>query len=123
MNSIENREFVEWCHEEKAKLPEPILRLARLARFDVLFGPISEADDGEYWPGFESACDQIHEALSSIHVDDVWSDGGYIVTSEPEPFEDEESGEMIEPYCGDITTFSRSDVRKQMFGELADYLC
>lgn len=38
-------------------------RLIRLANWDLYYGPVTEPDDGEPWPGFSVACRRIRDAL------------------------------------------------------------
>ena len=46
-------------------------RLIRLANWDLYYGPVTEPDDSEPWPGFIAACRQIRDALDvgTLYID------------------------------------------------------
>ena len=112
-------------------LPPRIKRLGRLAMADLVWGCSFECEDcGERWngctcedpfPGFESACRELREYfrdLGTLYYED-WS--GCVLTSEPEGYEDEETGDWVdpEPYYA----FGPRDVVRAVFGkELAEYV-
>ena len=111
-----------------AKLDEDTQRLARLAWWDLMYGPISTdpesiygPDDGLPWCGFSEACAKVAEAVDDIG--DLWIDGDFVMTSEPEGYEDPDTGEWCEPYLDDTFFFSRKDALAAAFGrELVEYL-
>ena len=103
-----------------ATLSEETQRLARLAWWDLMFGPMGPTDDdGKPWPGFSVAVDTIRAELEAgeLWVDD---DAGLVLTSEPEGFQD--GDEWIEPSWEDYTHYSRREVMRATFGELAEHV-
>ncbi len=105
-------------------------RLARLLWWDLVYGPIGEyngagvrvANDGEPWIGFVEASRIVADAVRD--VGDLWVDVDWdcVMTREPEGFNDEETGEYVEPFWESIYQYSRKDVLRAAFGEVADYL-
>ena len=106
----------EWAIAKRKALPARIRRLIAMASFDLWYGPLSvghEEDDAEgnpvKWPGFQSACKEISNALDDLKTD-VWIDtfSGEVMESEPQGFYDEnpdEEGEeevWVEPNWEDI---------------------
>ena len=110
--------------EEKYPLPEEIQMLITQATYDLYYGPWGvEEIDGYIYPGFASACDQISDAVDE--VSDLYIDiqSGEAFEHEPEPWTDEETGEVVEPYYEDWYHLDRKEVLKYLVGkELATYI-
>lgn len=102
--------------------PRRIAWLASTATFDLHFGPYEQGDDidGEIFPGFVNALDEIEDWLDDNVPSEVWwdRDSGEIFEREPEGYEDE--GEWIEPFWESI--YHIDDTRRAMFGKLAEYM-
>ena len=114
----------QWAADVRKEMPERVRTLMRLASFDLYFGPFSEEIEGEPYPGFTSALEEIEAALPE--VSEMWADEdcGYVIDSEPEAWLDEETGEWIEPYWESIRKYSRREVLTAIVGckELASML-
>jgi hypothetical protein len=102
-----------------------INRLANLCTFDLVWGPVGPTDDnGKRWPGFSASTGIIADWFdrnvpSTLYV----SDWGDVTDTEPEPFEDDETGELIEPCYEDWTRLEAKDIKTILFGKyLADYV-
>lgn len=96
------------------KMPKPLRKLMAAALDDLYQGP-------NVGTGF-SYTKAIKE-LSSWWGDEgseVWYDGesGEVLDSEPQGYEDEETGEYVEPEMSDYTHFSRRDAAQAVFGAL-----
>lgn len=98
-----------------AKLDPEIKTLLGSANHDLYYGPCVDNED---YPGFEEACQKI---TSELEISRLWLDtqSEEILDSEPKGFEDED-GTWIEPE--DYIEFSREEVMRICFGELAPYL-
>ena len=112
-----------WTHFDP---PAEINRLVNMARYDLYYGPMQEGEDvdGYTYPGFSKAIDQINTWLSKV-MEDVWYDrqSGEVLTKKPEGYEDEETGEYVEPMWEDYYHLKARDVVRTMFGrELGSYL-
>lgn len=113
------------------QMPSDISRLSRLANWDLYHGPITEPDDGEPWPGFVKATEQLTE-WADENLSEAWYDiqFGEVLLSEPEGYYDEddvndETGEAhwVEPHWEDFIHFELDDVKRVVFGkELAAYI-
>ncbi len=106
-------------------LDEETQRLARLAWWDLWYGPIAlegdnGPDDGKPWCGFTEACAKVSEALSELG--ELWVEGDCVMTSEPQGWLDEETGEYIDPCLEFTYHFSRSEALACALDEVAEYL-
>ena len=101
-----------------AALDDSIVRLIDQATWSLNFGPgceNDEGDDGEAFPGFETACERIREALDQANVrSSLYVDMGgepLVLDHEPDQYEDcyecdgtgeanaDEEASMCEPEC------------------------
>jgi len=130
MSRFVDRAIAEYAAELESALPEDVKRLIELANSDLYSGPVYLDQDGEecsMWDdgatpfSFRKACDRIREALSDVsdvYLED-WS--GCVLTSEPEGYEDEETGAWIEP--DPYTLIEASALVRAIVGrELASYV-
>jgi hypothetical protein len=89
MSQTYERALKIWVDEFRDQLSPDILRLISLANFDLKFGPYYGDDDPNsewyQYPGFEAACEKIHEALEEMPKR-LWinSDTDEVSTTEPE---------------------------------------
>lgn len=103
------------------KLPERVRRLITCANFDLYFGPygVYEPDnDGFVYPGFVTASKEISEAISDL-PSEVWVDVDceQIYESEPQGYEDDETGEYIEPYLENTWYFNHGAIKRALLGK------
>ena len=99
-------------------IPDNIKNLINQANWDLYYGPIQ--DDPAY-PGYISACAQISDALDEVGLYDIYVEdwSGCVLTSLPEPYEDED-GEIIEPDYSEIYLINRRELKQRLLGsELA----
>lgn len=100
---------------------EDLQRLINSANYDLYFGPYQVGEDldgdGVLYPGFDSALDKICDELSE--VGDLFIDISceYTTEEEPEPYEDTETGEIIEPFWEDWMKLDRKDVLCILLGK------
>jgi len=104
-------------------MPKDLLDLRRGASWSLSHGPFSveemEAEGIENWPGYFKACRKLEEWGSEWLHDFYWdADSETLMESAPEPWEDEETGEMIEPDLSCVWHLSRGDVYRMAFGAL-----
>lgn len=100
-----------------ANLRPEVQRLINNANRDLYFGP-SVSDDN--YPGFSLAVATISDALSDIQ-DTYIDEDGNTYTCEPQAWEDEDTGELIEPLPYYLID-ARDLVSKVVGKELAAYL-
>lgn len=102
--------------------PRRIIWLMNTATFDLYFGPYQQGDDidGEVYPGFANALDEIADWHDENVPSEVWydNDSGEVFERPQEPYE--EDGEWFEPLWEEI--FHVGDTRRAMFGKLAEYM-
>ncbi len=95
--------------------------LVNATTWDLYYGPVGEGEDmdGEPYPGFTAALDEIRGGLDTV-PGEVWydRDSGEILESEPEEYE--EDGEIVEPYWEGI--YHVKNVEKELLGKLSEYL-
>ena len=70
--------------------------------------------------GYEEAIDIIREWISDEMPGTLYYDvqSGYVDENEPQGFEDEETGEWIEPEWGDYVQYEDRDIDRIVFGSL-----
>lgn len=105
-----------------ANLDDDTKRLIRLANYDLHYGPVTEPDDGEPWPGFVRACNQIRIALSvgDLYLDSQ-SDG--VTNREPQWCEGCDDDECEGAFPEDWIHVDSRDVLSIAVGrELAPYV-
>jgi hypothetical protein len=112
--------------------PPEIEKLGRLASWDLLCGPLNFCEEcgadrlsdctcSIKYPGFEKACAQVAEWSSELSTLYYEIDSDFLSENEPEGFEDEESGDWVEPEP--YYTIDRKDIVRAVFGkDLAEYL-
>ncbi len=83
------------------KMPVDMKKLFNQTYYDVMFGPSGEED----YPGFITAT----KKLSEFEINEVWVDMQFEIVSESEPEE-----------LYDVYHFDYSDVKRIVFGELAN---
>ena len=112
----EDKIVEEWAREQ---LDRDTLKLITQATYDLYSGPHSERG----YPGFKKAVRLIADDLRAL-ASRVWVDtpAGFVQETEPEGWEDEETGEWIEPYWEDYVEYDRSDIERVVLGELASYV-
>ena len=106
---------------EYYKMPADIQDLTQRANYDLYAGPV--CDDPEY-PGFCAATDEMAKWFAQ-QPQQVWvdTDCGEVLDREPEGYEDEETGEWVDPDWEFFTYFDVKDVKRVLFGrELASYI-
>lgn len=105
------------------EMPPDIARLARLAEWDLYFGPICGEDDAGEWPGFVAACAAVSEWCDD-NLGEVWYDiqSGGVLDREPEGYwidsenyDGEEVREWVEPFWEDYYHLEASDVKRALF--------
>lgn len=103
-------------------VPENINQIRNIAWADLMYGPYGAQNiEGCDYPGFDKALDAL-QSWCDQNVFEVWADGDFLYTSEPEGYEDE-TGEYIEPFWEEIYHYERKDVIVALFGkEVAEYL-
>lgn len=87
------------------EVPDAIDRLIRLCVWDLWHGPIARSgdfgpDDGRPWPGFSDAVDALHTWGDKHDIGAVYyreEDCDWWTDTEPEAWQDDETGEWIEP--------------------------
>ena len=118
------REVTAKLVRERFPIDPKVQGLINLAAWDLWNGPISGDDeDAEDYPGFSSACDAIREALEDVQT--VYVDMQFESLSDAldEGYEDDETGEWIEPYLEDTYEVDRDAVLSILVGkELAEYV-
>ena len=106
-------------------MPEDVNFYANAANFDLYYGPReSFEDDPVPWQGFQHATkivrDWVENNVHDVYVD---TDSDEVSDREPEPWQDEETGDTFEP---DLSTWRHYDeraVKRMLFGrELASYV-
>ncbi len=110
-------------------IPEDMQRRANIATLDLHFGPYTadhlEPDEVALYPSFSDAIDTLKTWLDSAIDSELWIDldCDYVGTSEPEGYQDEETGEYIEPYTENTWHLERRDILNALFNkELVSYL-
>ena len=130
-NTIQ-KQIAEACRDQYLKgAPERIKRFLRLAWWDLNYGPVTFCEDcgadrlsdctcENPYPGWETALDEI-KAWSDDLPSEAFFDSqcGQIQDSEPEPWTDEETGEVVEPFWED---FYKVNPRKEILGVLSEYV-
>ena len=111
-----------------AKMDPSVTDAITAARSDLWHGPFS-ADDREAMGlpreyHFEKAIEVISEwwseNASTVYYDRDVED---VLESEPEGYEDEETGEYVEPDLSNVVRYDGQDLRALLFGnELAKYV-
>jgi hypothetical protein len=118
----------------REKMPADIQRLANLAYCDLYFGPLQGCDvcGADYtsdcscdvrWPGFKAAVKRVGE-WADAELSDVWLDAfcGQVLESEPQGEIDVETQEYIEPNFEYVYHYETRDVKRVIFGEVAEYI-
>lgn len=111
-------------------LDEKLQRYARLAWWDLWYGPMTYCEDCgsdslsdckcEFpYPGFQVATEEIASALD---VGDLWVEGDCVMTSEPDQYVEDDDGNMVEAHLEDTYYYPRKEVLRIAFSEVADYL-
>lgn len=124
---------LEYLKEKNLLLSEEQEKIKRVATYDLYFGPIirNDADiddllatEGTEYHGFEWACDQLRATYEALPRElFVNIDCGYASESEPEGYENEETGEWEEPHLESTYSLKAKDIREIVFGkELSQYL-
>lgn len=112
-------------------IPPDIARLARLAASDLWNGPIVEPDDGEPWPGFSSACEQVAAWADDALPFALYFDEDADLIGECNPWEEDENyldpdtETMGETYYGpdDVIELNRRAILAALFDpELVSYI-
>lgn len=111
----------------RADMPDEIKSLVRLALADLHFGPAHAypaIDDAEIeaFPGFESATLKISAWARDNMPSELWVDLDCeeVLTSAPQG--EEVDGEWVEPYTAETCQLERADIKRAVFGELAEYV-
>lgn len=114
------------------KLGERGNRLINWLNADLYHGPYAagttdeEDNPNATYPGFTSAIDELREIIDNAGgFQDMYydNDTGGLSDKEPEAFEDEETGEMIEPYIEETYHLEGRDVARYVLGkELVSYV-
>jgi len=102
------------------KVPPDIQRLINQATTDLYTGPLEEED----YPGFQTASAKIQEWVDN-ELSEVWYDtqSGYVSEEKPKGYEDEDSGEWVEPFWEDYYHYDKKHVVQLVLGnELANTL-
>ena len=97
-------------------------RLIRLANYDLYYGPVTEPDDGEPWPGFVRACREIRDAIrvSDLYLD---SQSGEVTDTEPQWCDCIADDCTEQHFPSDYYKVERADVMRIVVGkELAPYV-
>jgi hypothetical protein len=89
------------------------------ASYDLYYGP----EEQEGFPGWTTAIKQLNKDLRGVFTD-VWVDTQADIVEDVEPsgFEDEETGEYLEPDWSDYVYYDAQAAAKATLGELAKYL-
>lgn len=109
-------------------LDNRVRRLVSMALSDLYFGPFVaedfEADDPDEtirWPGYVPAIEEIRKAADKLpRVLWIDTEFGEVLESEPEGWDDEDTGEWVDPiwereiYC----EFNTRDIMRATFGAL-----
>lgn len=100
----------------KSQMPEEVKEALANASWNLHYGPSGEG------MGWESAL-EILRNWAEEHISEIWYDqmAGNIDTSEPQGYQDE-TGEWIEPLGEDYRYFNDREVKRIVFGEVAEYL-
>ena len=120
----------------KAKMPKDIAQLVAMAHWDLNFGPAHGYVDGEStandstieWPGFELACEHIKNWVHDELPSEVWVDMDCDDVSEyaPEGYwehaDDQEEKVWVEPNTENTYHLDRKEIKRAVFGELAEYI-
>ncbi len=114
------------------KLGERGKRLINWLNADLYHGPYAAGTTDEEdnpdatYPGFTAAIDEVREIIDNAGgFQDMYydNDSGALMEDEPGAFEDEETGEMIEPYLEETYHLESSDVARYVLGkELVSYV-
>lgn len=114
-------------------IPDAVQLDINRARTDLYFGPLYLTPDGDEAScfdegaapfNFSAACRRIGDALDSV-AEDVWLDtfAGCWQTSEPEPYRDEDTGEVIDVDWSDWRHVEAREIVAAIVGrELASYI-
>lgn len=118
---------IERIVEEHTELPTSIRKKISLLNSDLYFGPLYFDEDGEQCACFDfeakpkpfnfsaaarEVMDYLREEVpSEVYID---MDSEELLESEPEGFEDEDTGEWIEPYWEEI--YQVEDVYSTLLG-------
>lgn len=107
-------------------------RLINWLNADLYHGPYAagttdeEDNPNATYPGFTAAIDELREIIDNAGgFQDMYydNDTGELTDKEPEAFEDEETGEMIEPYLEETYHLEGRDVARDVLGkELVSYV-
>jgi len=109
-----------YCEELWQKLSQETKDLIHIAMFDLYFGPYQEGDDdlnenGTIYPGFGPALDLISSALEDLEIRDIYLDEwDNVYFKEPEPWQDEETGEWIQE---DYYLFEAKELIEKILGK------
>lgn len=114
------------------KLGERGKRLINWLNSDLYHGPYAagttdeEGNPDATYPGFTSGIDEIRDIIDNAGgFQDMWydNDSGELMEKEPEAYEDEETGEMIEPFLEETYLLEGRDVARYVLGkELVSYV-
>jgi hypothetical protein len=98
-------------------MPENVKRAKAAAMHSLYYGPGGDDPDA---PGYVTAIDTLRDWIDSDMPRTLWYDvqSGYVEESEPEGFEDEETGEWIEPEWSDYYKYESHDIKRIVFGAL-----
>jgi hypothetical protein len=112
-------------------MPKDLSTWKNQAYWDLVNGPLMECETcGEVctcespYPGFEKATQALSSWADEYVTGDFYYDtqSGELLDSEPKGFEDEGTGEFVEPMWEDYIKVSRGEVLAVIFGrELAPY--
>lgn len=114
------------------KLGERGKRLVNWLNSDLYHGPYpagttdEEDNPDATYPGFTAAIDELREIIDNAGgFQDMYYDNefGSLMENEPEAYEDEETGEMVEPYLEETYHLESRDVARYVLGkELVSYV-
>ena len=107
----------------QALMPARLRKLATAAHWDLMFGPHSRADfraEGIRWPGYGEACARLQDWIDSKMPRDLWLDtqADDVLTSEPDGWTDDETGEYVEPFLEDFVHYEAREIKRVVFGDL-----
>jgi len=112
------RAIKEYC---LSKLSKRTKDLIRGATWELMEGPSDMKAQGfSGWKGYEWALKEIEREFEAKIDPPLWLDtqSDDVLTSEPEGYKDEETGDWIEPEWSDYVQYEKSDILRIVFGSL-----